>query len=83
MRVKYAQHADVLYIVFSDPSDKCVYVELDSGIICRINEFNEQVAGITIPDFLRRVQRNETIEIPELAGSLSAARLLEISKGRE
>jgi uncharacterized protein YuzE len=77
MRISYAQHADVLYIVFADTPNLCAYVELDSGVICRIDETTDKVVGVTIPDFKRRVANNENILIPELESGLSAEKLLQ------
>ena len=77
MKVSYAPHADVLYIVFTDVPHRCVYVELDSGIVCRIDETTDKVVGVTIPDFRRRVERGEEIKIPELDDGISAERFLQ------
>jgi uncharacterized protein YuzE len=77
MKVNYAQHADVLYVVFADTSNLCAYVELDSGVICRVDETTDKVVGITIPDFKRRVANNESILIPELDDGLTAEKLLQ------
>lgn len=76
MRVSYAQHADVLYIVFRDAVTPCVYVELESGVICRIEESTDQIVGITIPYFQRRTANKEAVLIPELDAGLSADKLL-------
>jgi uncharacterized protein YuzE len=77
MKVNYAQHADVLYVVFADTPNLCAYVELDSGVICRVDEITDKVVGITIPDFKRRVANNESIIIPELDDGLPAEKLLQ------
>jgi uncharacterized protein YuzE len=78
MKISYATHADVLYIVFEETTNKCVYSEVESGVICRIDETTDRVVGITIPYFRRRAEKNETFSIPELAEGISAERLLEM-----
>lgn len=77
MRINYALHADVLYVVFTDTPNRCAYIELDSGVICRVDETTDKVVGITVPDFKRRVENNESIQIPEFEDGLSAERLLQ------
>ena len=77
MRINYALHADVLYVVFADTQNRCAYVELDSGVICRVDEITDKVVGITVPDFKRRVENKESIQIPELDGGVSAEKLLQ------
>ena len=76
MRISYANHADVLYIVFEETPNRCVYVEMDSGIICRIDEKTDRVVGITVPDFRRRVELHEEIYLPELNIGIPAEGLL-------
>ena len=83
MRISYAKRADVLYIVLHETEHSCVYIELESGVICRIDETTDQVVGITIPDLTRRAEHDETIEIPELDEGMSAARLLQEHHGGE
>jgi uncharacterized protein YuzE len=77
MKINYALHADVLYVVFTDTPNRCAYVELDSGVICRVDEITDKVVGITVPDFKRRVEKRESILIPELNDGLSARDLLQ------
>ena len=77
MRINYALHADVLYVVFTYTTNPCAYIELDSGVICRVDETTDKVVGITVPDFKRRVENNESIQIPEFEDGLSAERLLQ------
>lgn len=77
MKISYALHADVLYVVLADTPNRCAYIELESGVICRVDEATDKVVGITIPDFKRRVENGESFLIPELEGGLSAERLLQ------
>jgi uncharacterized protein YuzE len=77
MKIDYALHADVLYVVFADTRNRCAYVELDSGVICRVDEITDKVVGITVPDFKRRIENRESILIPELEEGLSAEKLLQ------
>lgn len=77
MKLSYATHADVLYIVFEETANKCAYVETESGAVCRIDETTDRVVGITIPYFKRRAAAGETITIPELPEGLSARSLLQ------
>jgi uncharacterized protein YuzE len=77
MKISYATHADVLYLVFEDTENKCAYIELESGVVCRIDETNDRVVGVTIPDFQRRIERNGSILIPELSKGLSAEKFLQ------
>jgi uncharacterized protein YuzE len=81
MRISYAQHADALYLVFEDTENKCSYIELDSGIICRVDEVSDRVVGITIPDFLRRTERKELLLIPELTTGIPAEQFLQALDG--
>lgn len=76
MKVSYAPHADVLYIVFEETANACAYVELESGIICRVDDVTDRVVGITVPFLRRRADRHEEIKIPELNLGLSAEGLL-------
>ncbi|MDR3750534.1 MAG: DUF2283 domain-containing protein [Terracidiphilus sp.] len=76
MKISYAKHADVLYLVLEDTANKCAYIELESGVVCRIDETTDRVVGITIPDFRRRIGSNEPIVIPELPMGISAEKLL-------
>lgn len=76
MRISYANHADVLYIVFEETPNKCVYVEMESGIVCRIDEKTDRVVGITVPDFSRRAERGEEIAVPGLNIGIPAEGLL-------
>jgi hypothetical protein len=46
-------------------------------VICRVDETTDKVVGITVPDFKRRVENNESIQIPEFEDGLSAERLLQ------
>jgi uncharacterized protein YuzE len=77
MKVTYATHADVLYIVLQDVPSNCAYVELESGAICRVDESTDKVVGITIPDFKRRMDKEGSIIIPELVDGISAASLMQ------
>ena len=81
MKISYAAHADVLYIVFTDDAGPCAYVELDSGVICRINESTDKVVGITIPHFRRRSENGDVFVIPELTEGIAADKLLEPERG--
>ena len=83
MRIDYAQHADVLYIVLDDVSHRCVYVELDSGVICRVDETTDKVVGVTIPDFKRRIEKEKTVLISELTDGISAEMLLQEYQGEK
>jgi uncharacterized protein YuzE len=82
MKISYAPHADVLYIVFEDTSNQCAYVELESGVICRIDEVTDKVVGITVPYFRRRGEEKEPINITELTEGLSAKKFLQTLGGR-
>jgi uncharacterized protein YuzE len=77
MRIKYATHADVLYLVFEDTTNKCAYIELESGVVCRVDEVTDRVVGITVPDFSRRTGNNQTLSIQELSRGLSAEGFLQ------
>jgi len=81
MRITYASHADVLYIVLHDVSHNCAYIELDSGVICRVDESTDKIVGVTIPDFKRRLEKEGPILIPELDDGISASRLLQEYQG--
>ena len=77
MTFSYAAHADVLYITLQETKAKCTYAEISQGIVCRIDESQNKVVGITITDFSRRLKSGEPISIPELNEGLSADSLLQ------
>ena len=62
--VGYSVRADVLYITFEETTSPCVYIETGNGIVCRINEADDKVVGVTIRDFLRHVKNNDDLSIP-------------------
>ena len=68
MRVSYSEDSDVLYVTFQKAfkGDGTTYVENESGDIFRINPHTGEVWGITIPLFMYRMRKGESIEIPEI-----------------
>jgi uncharacterized protein YuzE len=81
MTFDYADHADVLYVTFSETKNKCIYVEIESGVICRIDEASNQIVGLTITDFMRRLRDGIPINIPELHKGLSASNFWQLDAG--
>jgi uncharacterized protein YuzE len=81
MKLTYSKHADVLYLKLEDTQNKCAYIELDSGVICRIDETTDRVVGLTIPDFSRRTDSGDSIVVPELIEGISAGDLLQMPAG--
>jgi uncharacterized protein YuzE len=83
MTFDYADHADVLYVTFVETKNKCIYVEIDAGVICRIDETKNLVVGITIVDFFRRATNGDPVKIPALRDGLSADQLLQFYAGEK
>jgi uncharacterized protein YuzE len=81
MTVKYAERADVLYITFLETTAACTYAEVEPGIVCRIDEARNQIVGITIMEFARRIKGGKSISIPYLKEGLSAESLLQLGGG--
>jgi uncharacterized protein YuzE len=77
--VSYSKRADVLYITLEETDEQCLYLEVGSGIVCRVSEPMERVVGVTIRDFMRHVQNGDDLTIPGLEHGLPVERLLEIS----
>jgi uncharacterized protein YuzE len=76
VKISYSKHADVLYIVLSATANHCSYVELPNGIITRIDDDSQQVVGVTIYNFMQRMEEGERLSIPEIGDDLSGAALL-------
>ena len=74
MRLNYAQRADVLYIVLTETASPCVYLEVEPGIVCRVDEEREMVVGITVANFNERAKAG--LDIPMLVSGISAGNLL-------
>jgi uncharacterized protein YuzE len=66
MRVSYSDEADVLYITFSDPTSKLLYIEKENGDILRVDSSTGMISGVTIQLFKYRIQSGEKIEVPEV-----------------
>ena len=79
MTVSYSKRADVLYITLEETDERCLYLEVGSGMVCRISESTDRVVGVTIRDFLRHVQSGDNLTIPGLEHGLPVERLLEMS----
>lgn len=78
MKISYSKHTDVLYIVLSANANHCSYVELPNGIITRIDDDSQQVVGVTIYNFMRRMEEGERLSIPEIGEDLSGTELLSL-----
>ncbi len=78
MKVSYSKHADVLYIVLSATTNNCSYVELPNGIITRIDGVTQQIVGVTIYNFIQKMEDGERLSIPEIGDNLSGKALLSL-----
>jgi len=78
VKISYSKHADVLYIVLSATANHCSYVELPNSIVVRIDDASEQVVGVTIYNFMRKMKEGERLSIPEIGDDLSGAALLSL-----
>jgi hypothetical protein len=78
MRVKYNEHGDVMYVSIRDTKMPCVYVEEETGIVCRLEATTRSVVGVTIPFFMQRVGRSEQIRVKCLDTDLSGQTLLSL-----
>ena len=53
LKINYDTKADVLYCSFGDPQE-AISIEMDDGIILRLNPENDNVVGFTVVDFSKR-----------------------------
>jgi uncharacterized protein YuzE len=53
MKLSFDAKADVLYCSFGEPKE-AIAVELENGIVVRLDPDTEEVVGVTVIDFLKR-----------------------------
>jgi uncharacterized protein YuzE len=67
MTLSYDKETDVLYITFQkSPGQRYRYVENENGDVLRLDSESNQVVGVTMPYFLKRVKKNK-LSIPEVS----------------
>jgi uncharacterized protein YuzE len=67
MTISYDANADVLYIMFAECDGvECEYAERQEGLIVRVDPSSGKIYGCTITSFMRRLQRETEIVIPEV-----------------
>jgi uncharacterized protein YuzE len=54
MQLEYDNRADVLYASFGTPQ-KAVAKEISGGVFIRYNPFTDEVVGVTVMDFKKRL----------------------------
>jgi uncharacterized protein YuzE len=63
MKLSFDAKADVLYCSFGDPTE-AIAVELENGVVVRLNPETDEVVGVTVIDFLKRSLASGTILLP-------------------
>jgi uncharacterized protein YuzE len=67
MTISYNATADVLYIMFAECDGiECEYAERQEGLIVRVDPSSGRIYGCTITSFMRRMERQAEIIIPEV-----------------
>ncbi len=59
MKLSFDTKADVLYCSFGEPRE-AIGVELENGVIVRLNPETDEVVGYTVVDFLKRFLDDHT-----------------------
>jgi len=62
LNLHYDRSADVLYLSLGPPRE-AITIEVEEGILTRIDPETRQVIGFTIIDFALRFQRDEKLQI--------------------
>lgn len=78
MKITYSKHADVLYIILSATTNPCRYVELPNSVITRIDEVSQQVVGVTVYNFMQKMEQGEGLTISDIGENLSGVLLLNL-----
>jgi uncharacterized protein YuzE len=78
LKISYSKRTDVLYVTLSSPPTHCSYVELPGGIITRIDDATKQLVGVTVYDFMRKVESGVSMSIPGVGDDLSGIGLLSL-----
>lgn len=63
MNLSFDPKADVLYCSFGEPRE-ALSVEMDDGVVLRLNPDTDEVVGFTVVDFLKRSMKAHTISLP-------------------
>jgi uncharacterized protein YuzE len=64
MKVRFDAKSDVMYFSFGDPKE-AISVETETGLIVRMDPDTDEVVGLTIVDFLKRLSgKDETLTVP-------------------
>jgi len=65
LKFKYDRDVDVLYCSFGDPRP-AISVEVDDGVVLRLEPDTEEVIAFTIVDFFKRYAERpeETVSVP-------------------
>lgn len=58
LQIDYDRDADVLYISFGDPKEANDSIEVQDGIVCRLQD--SKLIGITITNFNKRFKSSQT-----------------------
>lgn len=77
MKINYSVRSDVLYVILEETDAPCVYIETGNGVVCRMNENDGRVVGVTIRDFLRHVKNNDDLSVPGLHTGLPIDKFLQ------
>jgi uncharacterized protein YuzE len=68
LRIDYDEDADVLYMSFGPPRE-AVGIEVEPGIVCRMDLDTQMIVGVTIEHFRARFGGDRVDELFELAES--------------
>jgi uncharacterized protein YuzE len=64
MKLRFDAKSDVLYFSFGEPTE-AISVELDNGLIVRMDPETDEVVGVTVVDFLKRFAgKDDTLSVP-------------------
>ena len=64
MKFRFDAKSDVMYFSFGEPRE-AISVEQESGLIIRMDPETDEVVGLTIVDFLKRLSgKDETFSVP-------------------
>lgn len=75
MKITYNKRSDVLYVILSETANHCSYAERPVGIITRIDDLTHKIVGVTVYDFMKKVNAGERMTIPGVDNDLCGASL--------
>ena len=64
LTIRYDRVGDILYIDKVPPYEEQECDELEDGILVRVNPSNEEVEGLDILFYSKRLSQSESLELP-------------------